>query len=166
MKSIKFVAIAIFSVILTFCSNKNENQVFTEAQNLIASEKYDEAVIKFEEVVNEFPKSAKADSSLFEVAKLYQGQVIKNLRPKESLKKAVETYKKVFADYPNSKLAESSIFMAGFILANELKEFKEAGKMYNLYIQKYPNGELADDAKIELQNLGKSPEEILSHKSI
>ena len=56
--------------------------------------------------------------------------------------------------------------MAGFILANELKEFKEAGKMYNLYIQKYPNGELADDAKIELQNLGKSPEEILSHKSI
>ena len=54
--------------------------------------------------------------------------------------------------------------MAGFILANDLKDFENAKQTYNLYLEKFPNGQLADDARVELENLGKSPEEILKEK--
>ncbi len=54
--------------------------------------------------------------------------------------------------------------MAGFILANDLQDFDAAKETYELYIEKYPDGQLADDAKIELENLGKTPEEILLEK--
>ena len=54
--------------------------------------------------------------------------------------------------------------MAGFILANDLEDLDEAKSTYELYLEKYPNGQLADDARVELENLGKSPEEILLEK--
>ena len=37
---------------------------------------------------------------------------------------------------------------------------------YKIYIKRFPNGKLLNDAKVELENLGKSPEEILSSKNI
>ena len=155
----------IFSVALTFCSSNKEQDIFKEASELLKTSDYDGAITKFEEIVNDYPKSAQADSSLFEIAKLYQGQVIKNFNPDESLKKSVEAYKRIFTDYPDSKLAESSVFMTAFILANDLRDLQSAEKMYKLYLEKYPKGELADDAKIELQNLGKTPEEILNSRT-
>ncbi|MBK7107357.1 MAG: tetratricopeptide repeat protein [Ignavibacteriae bacterium] len=166
MKSIKSVIILFLLFAFTFCSSENEKQIFNEAKSLIASAKYDEAVVKFEEVVNKFPESGVADSSLFEIAKLYQGQVIKNVKPMESLNKAVDTYQIIFEKYPNSPLAESSIFMSAFILANEIKNFPKAEKNYKMYLEKYPNGDLADDAQMELKNLGKSPEDVLRNNNV
>ena len=165
MKYLKNVIILIVLLTLAFCSSKDEKMIYGEAKNLIKAGKYDEAVVKFEEIVNNYPKSTVADSSLFEIAKLYQGQVIKNVKHMESLNKAVDSYKKIYENYPNSKLAESSLFMSAFILANEIRNFPLAEKTYKLYLEKYPNGELADDAKMELQNLGKSPEDILRNQN-
>lgn len=165
MKYLKNVIILIVLLTLTFCSSKDEKMIYSEAKNLIKAGKYDEAVVKFEEIVNHYPKSTVADSSFFEIAKLYQGQVIKNVKHMESLNKAVDSYKKIYENYPNSKLAESSLFMSAFILANEIRNFPLAEKTYKLYLEKYPNGELADDAKMELQNLGKSPEDILRNQN-
>ena len=54
--------------------------------------------------------------------------------------------------------------MAGFILANELNDLSGAKETYELFIQKFPEGSLVDDAKVELENLGKTPEEILMNK--
>jgi TolA-binding protein len=36
-----------------------------------------------------------------------------------------------------------------------------AGEKYREFIEKYPDNELAEDAKLALQNLGKSPQEII-----
>ncbi|MBK8947127.1 MAG: tetratricopeptide repeat protein [Ignavibacteriae bacterium] len=166
MKSIKNLLFLISLFTLAFCSSNNEKQIFDEARNLITSAKYDEAVVKFEEIVSKYPQSNVADSSLFEIAKLYQGQVIKNVKPMESLNKAVESYKKIYEEYPNSKLAENSIFMSAFILANEIKNFPLAEKTYKLYLEKFPNGDLADDAKMELKNLGRAPEDILRNQNV
>jgi len=33
-------------------------------------------------------------------------------------------------------------------------------------LEKFPNGELADDAQMELKNLGKSPEDVLRNNNI
>jgi hypothetical protein len=53
--------------------------------------------------------------------------------------------------------------MAGFINANELKNFDEATSLYKQFLMEYPNNELASSAQAELDNMGLSPEEILQN---
>lgn len=164
MKSLKFS----FSILLLFlaaaCNSSSDKELYDKGMNLITEQKYDEAVEIFNKLVEENNKSEYAPKALFENAKMFQGQVIKGVNPKESLMKAVELYKEVYNNYPNFQEAENSLFMAGFILANELKDYDKARETYELYLAKYPNGKLASDAKVELENLGKTPEEILMEK--
>jgi len=152
------------SLIFVFCSNQSDKDLYENAQNLITEKKYDEAVVIFEKLIETNKQSDLASSALFECAKIYQGQVLKNMNGNESLKKSVKVYKNVYEEYPNSEDAENALFMAGFILANDLNDLEGAKKIYQLYLEKYPNGQLADDAKVELKNLGKTPEEILKDK--
>jgi len=164
MRIYKVLLILTFSILFLFCGSNTEKELFDEAASLLNDKKYSEAVVKFDEIIKEYPESKTAVNALFETAKIYQGQVIKSLSSKESLQKSVEIYKSIFSKYPNSEKAESSLFMSGFILSNELHNYEAAKASYELFIAKYPDGELADDAEVELANLGKSPEEILKDK--
>lgn len=164
MKTLKIISILLLSFIFTFCGSKSPQENYDEATKLLTEQKYDEAVVIFEEIAEQNKGNQLASKALFETAKLYQGKVIKTLNGRESLLKSVELYKKIFELYPASKEAENSLFMAGFILANELNDLETAKETYELFIKKFPEGSLVDDAKIELENLGKSPEEILMNK--
>lgn len=164
MKIFKIILLLVFSIVFTFCGSKSDKELFDSGKNLLVEKKYDEAVVVFEDLVEQNKESEIAPKALFECAKVYQGQVVKNVGAKESLIKSVDIYKKIFNNYSKSEEAENSLFMAGFILANELQDFDAAKNTYELYLEKYPEGQLADDAKVELQNLGKTPEQILLEK--
>jgi N-acetylmuramoyl-L-alanine amidase len=164
MKIIKILTLAVIAISLTFCGTQSEKELFDNANNLVKEQKYDEAVKLFEQIAEENVKSELAPKALFETAKIYQGQVIKNIDSRESLLKSVEVYKKIYNTFPKSEEAENSLFMSAFILANDLSDFANAKESYELYIKEYPNGKLVRDAKIELENLGKAPEEILKGK--
>jgi tetratricopeptide (TPR) repeat protein len=79
----------------------------------------------------------------------------------EQPQKAIELYASVLANAPQSPKAATAQFMTGFIYANDLNELDKAKVAYEAFLQKYPNDELAESAKMELQNLGKSPEELI-----
>jgi len=63
--------------------------------------------------------------------------------------------------YPQSDKAGQALFMRAFMLDNDLQKFEEAKELYNAFLQKYPEDDFADDAKVLLDNLGKSPEEVI-----
>jgi hypothetical protein len=48
--------------------------------------------------------------------------------------------------------------------ANELQKYDEAEKLYEKFLEKFPQSELAPSAKEEIQNIGIPPEEILKRK--
>jgi TolA-binding protein len=75
---------------------------------------------------------------------------------------AIGCYKKVYEKYPNSKRAPFCLFMQGFIYENNLHSPEMAKKLYEEFMKKYPNNELAKDVKFALDNLGKSDEEIMN----
>ena len=52
-------------------------------------------------------------------------------------------------------------FLKAFIYDNNLKDIKKARTAYSDFIQKYPKHELTDDAMISMDNLGKTPEQIV-----
>ena len=64
-----------------------------------------------------------------------------------------------FEVVPFEKWHEGS--SVGFTYANLLKDFENAKYNYQRFIDKYPNHALVHDTKILIENLGKSPEELI-----
>lgn len=75
--------------------------------------------------------------------------------------KTLELYDWILLKYPDFEKVQTSMFMKAFILDNELKRIDEARQVYDEFLSKYPNSDLADDVKSSLEYLGKSDEEIL-----
>lgn len=75
--------------------------------------------------------------------------------------KALAIYDWLIQKYPNYKKTPSALFIKAFILENELNNIDLAREAYQLFLEKYPDNDFADDAKFSLDNLGKSPDEVL-----
>jgi TolA-binding protein len=159
MKSI--IALLAIFLIVGCSAKKSDKELFDEAQQNLKQDKIPEAVMAFEELVNEYSDSELAPEALSQLAGLYQNKLIKSISEKENLEKAIELFKKLHADYPKSSFAPSGLFMAGFINANELNNYDEATNLYKQFLKEYPNDELAASALAELDNMGLTPEEIL-----
>ncbi|MGA9293024.1 MAG: tetratricopeptide repeat protein [Ignavibacteriaceae bacterium] len=152
-------------LIISGCSSKSDKEYLKNAEKDVKGNNISEAIESYQTLVDEYPDSKLAPDALYEMAALYQNNLIKNLSKNESLQKSVEIYRSVYDKYPESKKAPMALFMSGFILANELNNYGEASKAYNLFLKKFPNHELSTSAKEELKHLGLSPEEILKEKS-
>ena len=75
---------------------------------------------------------------------------------KEAYADAIENFKLILEKFPEGETTAKSTFMLGFIYANSLENLNEAKKYYTLFIEKYPEDDLADDAQYELNNLGQN----------
>jgi TolA-binding protein len=90
--------------------------------------------------------------------------LVKAAQRSSSLSKAAEgisLLERLLKNYPDSKFCEQALFTMAFNYENHLNDFDKARQLYNEFLQKYPKSELADDAKLSLDALGKSPEEFL-----
>lgn len=74
---------------------------------------------------------------------------------KEQWSESEKYFQKILDEYPEGEFSSKALFMVGFVNANYLKNFDKAQQYYSNFLQKYPNHDLADDAKYELENLGK-----------
>lgn len=163
MKTLVVLVTAVF--LFAGCSKKSNTDYIKSAEANLKNNKIQEAIADLETFVKENPENEKAPDALTKLASIYQNKMLKNLPANESLEKAVQTYRQIFDTYPNSTKAPTALFMSAFILANELQKFHPAEMSYRLFLQKYPNHELANSAREELNNLGLSPEEILKKKN-
>lgn len=72
----------------------------------------------------------------------------------EKYQESIDNFKKIIEYYPDGENAPKAIFMIGFINANNTENFEEAKQYYTLFIETYPDHDLSDDAKYELNTLG------------
>lgn len=157
--------LSVFAFVFIGCSNKSNTDYLKSAEENLKNGKAQEAVNDLENFIKENRTSEKAPEALFNLAKIYQNRMLVNISEKESLEKAAKIYRQVFDDYPNSKKAPEALFMSAFIFANDLNKLHPAEMSYKLFLEKFPNHELAVSAREELNNLGLSPEEILKRKT-
>ncbi|NUM50805.1 MAG: tetratricopeptide repeat protein [Flavobacteriales bacterium] len=161
-----------FVLVFCFCgSNKNEENNKTETPeqmlefisqletklkgsseslDLVTANALANNYIKFQK---EFPQHEKTPYCLFEAAKLCMGIE----RPMES----VEYFEKFASQFPENERVPLAIFLQGFIFENYLNDIENAKRKYEEYLAKYPQHEMTKDAEMALQNLGKSPEELI-----
>lgn len=75
---------------------------------------------------------------------------------------AILILNKLMAAYANHRIAEEALFLQAYIYENSMQDYVNAKATYQLFMTKYPHSEMAEDAKLSIANLGKSPEEIFN----
>ncbi len=75
--------------------------------------------------------------------------------------RAISFYNLVAQNSADLQKAANSQFMIAFVFENDMNRLEQAREAYQVFLKKYPKSEMADDAKIALANLGKTPEQLL-----
>lgn len=75
--------------------------------------------------------------------------------------KAMSLYDWLIDTYPSHTKTANALFIKGFILEQDYKRSDEAKLIYEQFLTKYPDHEMAQSAEFLLDNIGKSDQEIL-----
>lgn len=162
----KVIWLFLLSLIFVVCSKTSDEDLYKLGIEEIKNNNVDQAFKYFEQLVDEHPQSEFAAESLILMADILQNKQVEETERKANLQKAVELYVRVQYDFPNSEKAPQALFMAGFVSSEMLKDYDAAAVHYKRFMKIYPDNELAVSVQEEINNLGKTPEEILSSKGI
>jgi TolA-binding protein len=149
------------------CSKISDKEYMNKAEESLKQKDVAGAVEAYESLFEEYPESKLAPEALEKLAVIYQNNQVKNLLLVESLKEASNLYRKLYDKYPQSENAAKALFLSAYILANEpLKDYDKATKTYKLFLEKFPDHELAYSAKEEIKYMGIPAEDILGKKIV
>ncbi len=152
------------TLLITSCSESKEaalEKITVAESNLYAKEgnfQFNDSLanITLDAYLN-FANNFKADSLsaeyLFKAADLY--------RAKREYQAALEIYDRLQKDYASFKKIPQTVFLQGFVYENDLRELDNARERYETFLATYANHDLAKDVKFSLDNLGKTPEQII-----
>lgn len=133
--------------------NAAEEELFAENDGFIDRTKAMEIVDLYEAYANNYPEDSMAVEYIFKGA-----EFCLNLGAGD---RAIALYDRVIKDYPDFRKAPECLFLKGYVYENYLGDLENARVIYTEFIEKYPDNEFADDAEISIQNLGKTPEELI-----
>lgn len=139
---------------LTSCSRKSDKELFDEGKAAQAQRNFQLSIDRYQSVVDQFPKSAYAETSQYVTAIIYNNDL-------HDARKAISAYRKFYDVFPSSPEAANALFLVGFLYNNEVKNIDSARIAYELFLQKYPSHSLAVSAKFELETLGRDPTQVL-----
>jgi len=167
LKSIFFLCIAL--VVFNSCEMENSNSevAINISDSISFYEKLlfegNSGVIKPEDALklakyyNAYANNNKLDelspSYLFKAADIYMNM--------NEAKDAINCFDLLMTNYPKNDKAISSLFLKAFVYEDQLADYVNAEKYYIMFLEKYPDSDFADDAQISLNNLGKTPEQLI-----
>lgn len=146
----------LFAMISNFACGPSvtEEQLLQEIEKYKQEEELVKATKAMETFVEKFPESTHRPTIMKDLAILYVGSA-------KDYRKAIEMYTRIQNEYPtDSALVAQCQFMTGYIYANDLKEYDHARRIYEDFLKRFPNSDLADDVQWELKYLGKDLSEI------
>jgi len=163
MKILRFlILLSVLSAILIQCKPDPKARI-TALEEKIASENFimddkgmqtaSELVAAYTEYAEKFKDSPEAPDYLYKAA-----DILLNINKS---REALDLYNRIIYQYPNYKKVPECLFLVAYIYENYEQNFGKAKEVYEMFIAKYPNHDFADDAAISIQNMGKSPEELI-----
>lgn len=112
-----------------------------------------EVIQKYENYANAFPEDSLAPEYLYKGAEIAMNMQMSG--------RAIEYHQRIRTNYPNFDKVSYCLFLQAFIYENQMQQLDTAKKLYQEFIDTYPNHSLADDAQVSLDNMGKSIEELI-----
>lgn len=130
-----------------------EKKLFEEKEGVINKKEAANMIHLYLEYVKENPQMEKAPIYLFKAA-----DVSINVFHSEQ---TIELFNRLLQEYPKYEKAPQALFLKAFTFENYLNQIDSAKVNYEMFLKKYPNNDFANDAQVSLDNLGKTPEEII-----
>ncbi|NQY08596.1 MAG: tetratricopeptide repeat protein [Flavobacteriales bacterium] len=130
-----------------------EDSIYTTKTVKMTPEKAEDLLAMYEEYVNSYMDAENVASVLFKA-----GELAMSLKDSE---KALANFERLYKAHPGFDKAAYALFLQGFIYENFLMEYGKAEDTYKKFMDAFPEHELYKDANFSIQNMGKSPEELL-----
>ncbi|NOR87002.1 MAG: tetratricopeptide repeat protein [Bacteroidales bacterium] len=130
-----------------------ESQLFEEKKGVIDKKEAANMIHAYLQYVDAYPSDSLSATYLFKAADVS----INAFHSDQS----IMLFNRVIAEYPNYEKTPQALFLKAFTYENYLLKLDSAKANYELFLEKYPQHPFANDAKISVQNLGKSPEDII-----
>jgi TolA-binding protein len=150
----QFVLLFSAAIFLLGCSGQDASDLMQQAAKLQKDGKTADALALYEQITREHDDAAVAPEAMFRCALIYVNE-------QKDPVKAATTYELLSEKYPDSEWGHKGLFAAAYTYANEIGNLERAREAYQRYLKQYPDSSMAETAKFELDNLGKSPEELL-----
>ncbi|MCX6243971.1 MAG: tetratricopeptide repeat protein [Bacteroidetes bacterium] len=163
MKKLTYLTLVLLVAILSGCGPSREKsasnidglekRLFSPMSTGFDQAKADSLLAAYELFVKRFPDDSLSLKFSFKAANLAM-----NLN---NSAKAIELFDKFMEKYPDNPKASVSMFFKAYIYENQLKNLDKAKELYLQFVEKYPNSDFANDARVAMENLGKSPEQMV-----
>ena len=156
----KFLILAVIALVFAGCNsndpakkiNELEKQVFS-AEGAINSEVANDLVSAYCDFADANPDDALAPEYLFKAV-----DVSMNINEPQ---RTISIINRLVNDYPDYPRTQAALFLKAFIFETKYNNLDMAKKLYEQYLEKYPDGEFANDCKASIEYLGLSPEELV-----
>jgi tetratricopeptide (TPR) repeat protein len=130
-----------------------EDELFGKPAVVIDSEKASALVDLYIKYATAHAENAQVPEFLFRAADLSMNT--------GNSQRAIDLYSRIHKDYPDFDKRPESLFLTAFIYENQLNNLPKAEQAYKQFIELYPEHDLADDAEILLEHLGKPADELV-----
>lgn len=148
-------ALTLFLALLCIgCSKPPPEETFKKAEDALKSGNVPLAIESYAQVMSDHPGSLLAEQAAFRIAAAQHNEM-------RDYQAAIGSYQRYVEMYPDGEKAPTALFLTGFLYNNELHKLDSAAMAYRRFLEKYPQHEMAVSAQFELDNLGKSPDELL-----
>ena len=132
---------------------KLETELFGSTQGKIDRNKAIELIDLYSEYANSNPEDTLSPEFLYKASDISMNM----RRPVQT----IELFNQLLTKYPEYEKTPTVLFLKAFVYEDQMNDYDRARKYYELFLEKYPDNEFADDAEISLKNLGKTPEELI-----
>ncbi len=130
-----------------------EKRLFSPDATSLDKESADSLLTLYSAFIINFPSDTLTKNYMFKAGSLYMNT--------GNAKKALEMFDLYRAGYPNDPRAAMCLFFSAYMYENLLQNLDKAQELYILFIEKYPHHDFADDAQMALNNLGKTPDQMV-----
>ena len=156
----RYFIVLLFSVLLMGCNSNNPSKRIEKLEKqVLATDKAIDPVVASDLVsaycdfADANPNDAMAPEYLFKAV-----DVSMNLNEPQHTIYIIDKLLKEYPDFPHTQAA---LFIKAFIFETRYNNLDMAKKLYQQYLEMYPDGEFANDCKSSIENLGLSPEELV-----
>lgn len=150
----RFIFLLALPLLIIGCAGEDATDLLAQAKKLRESGKENEALALYEQITREYADAPQTPEAMYQCAVLY-------FTVQKDPVKAATTYELVAETFPQSEWGHRGLFAAGFTYANEIGNLERGRLAYEKYLAQYADSSMAATARFELENLGKSAEELL-----
>lgn len=161
MNNFKLVVV-LAAIMFTACTPEKDRMVdmITEAEQNVLSDssrvmnrkKAEDLIKLYVDFSNKYKDDTLSAEYLFRAGDLANGM--------GDYFRAIQYYKGCSEKINYSK-RPVAFFLQGFIYENQLQDLVNARQVYTEFLQKFPDHQLVKDVRFSLENLGKSPDELI-----